>query len=255
MWVAMVEERPQAAPVTALIDVLRRNEYQLATSRIGGARLAIGLRSAILRVTPHEDQDSCGYQGTHASYTLTYAIPVLCQMRHQLPTAPSQHELARIWRECVHCWNTLGGRGDSAVDPRFAHLAWWDLTEAQTLRAEPVPAEKLLEQAAREEEWAAKRYQPAPPEPYRWSTLVDRIFDWEEANYPESLGPEEKLALAGVERHLTLCQLDQVDANVRKLLTSAHTCGTATTRLAALSGVSRRTIPGWLDMAYLEGCS
>ncbi|MFF3366328.1 hypothetical protein [Streptomyces misionensis] len=239
----MVEELPSAAPVSGLISALRRADYEVAKNRDAAARIAATAGSAALRITPHLDNDTCGYQGTHAAYSLTWAIPMLCPLQHVTDSSPQ--ELARVQRACSRCGAEASKSGQP--DTSTVHLAWWDLTTPQTLRAEPVPTEDLLRAHA----WAKKmnnssKYKMPMPEPYKWVDLADSVYFWEEANPKPNLAPMEALAVAGVRRFLTRLQMDEAEQEVRRLLGSAHAAGAGPTTLAKLSGVSRRTIPNWL---------
>lgn len=200
----------------------------------------------VLRVTPHRDDDGCGYQGTHAAYSLTYAIPVLCQFPER-PCAPFGQDTERLRRACAHCFAAADCQGGPT--PGDLPVAWWDLTAPQTVRAEAVAPEELLASTALVSRYRASGITMQAPEPYRWRELADRILEWQEANPAPRLGVIEQLALAGVHRHVALRRLAYADEQVRRLLPQAHDEGLGSTRLEALSGVSRRTIPGWLAAA------
>jgi hypothetical protein len=145
----------------------------------------------------------------------------------------------------THCLERVGESG--GPKPGDLHLAWVDLTDAETVRAEAVPPEELLEANASAKRVADVMRSPMKaPEPYKWKELAERIYEWEEANPPPVLGAAEELALAGIDRFLVMRQLDWREERVRRLLHKAHSEGLGPTRLAVLSGVSRRTIPGWL---------
>ncbi|MEU6018266.1 hypothetical protein ABZ826_30850 [Streptomyces sp. NPDC047515] len=174
----------------------------------------------------------------HAAYSLAYSIPVLCRYPEELcvPPALGTEPLRRM---CAHCFRGIDGEGGPM--PAALPVAWKDVTDPQTLRAEAVPAEELLEATER-----ARKVKVSPPEPYRWRELSNQFYEWEEANPAPSLSARGRLALAGVQRYVKQCDLAFVDDRVRALMRQAHADGLGPTRLQALSGVSRRTIPGWL---------
>ncbi|MFE3139678.1 hypothetical protein [Streptomyces scopuliridis] len=129
-------------------------------------------------------------------------------------------------------------------------MAWWDLTEWRTMRAEPVSPEAMLQAAVNEKRVAQMmKRAPEPPEPYDWREFADNIFDWQEAHPSPPWAAEQWLALVGVERHLHLMSLALIDARLRRLARESHVAGAGPSRLSVLSGVSRRTVPGWLEPA------
>lgn len=88
MWDVLVEEWPDAAPVQGLAAALRHCEYEVFTNRDRGARQAAEGGHSILRVTPHENDDSCGHQGTHAEYSVTWSMPMFCDLPQTHLAAP-----------------------------------------------------------------------------------------------------------------------------------------------------------------------
>ncbi len=239
MWTALVEEWPQAAPVDHLRTALRRRcEYEVFTTLDATAREASYLGEPLLRITPHLDDDACGHRAPHAAYSLSYGIPVLCRLPASRCSQDSTDE-AQLHRSCAHCLADLGVQGG----PRPGHLplAWQDLTPPQTLRAAAVPPEELLRSGN-----LAKQWRSAPPEPYRWERLADDVLQWEEEHPAPALSATNELSLAGVQRQVALSRLAFADSEVRRLLRKTAAGGVGPSRLEALSGVSRRTIPGWL---------
>ncbi|CAM5328382.1 hypothetical protein SFIMM107S_04505 [Streptomyces griseus] len=240
MWTAFVEEWPHAAPVDHLRSALRRRgEYEVFTTLDSCAYEAASFAPGpLLRIKPHLDDDACGHRAPHAAYSLSYGIPVLCRLPGSRCLQTTKDE-AQLDRTCAHCLADLGVQGG----PRPGHLplAWRDLTPSQTLRAEAVSPEELLRAAN-----LAKRWKSAPPEPYRWERLADDVFQWEEEHPAPTLSSADELALAGVRRQVALSRLAFADSEVRRLLRKTAAGGVGPSRLEALSGVSRRTIPGWL---------
>lgn len=240
MWEALVEEWPQAAPVGPLISALRHQEYRVFTSRDEAAGETSRWSHALLRVTSHVNNDACGFRAVHAAYSLAYSIPVLCRYPVEFCVSPELGaDLLR--RTCAVCFTGSGGEGGPELGA--FQVAWKDVSVPQTLRAEAVSAEELLERAER-----ARRVKVSPPEPgpYRWRELAEQIFVWEEAHPAPTLSAGDELALAGVQRYVKQRELSFVDSRMRALMRRAHADGLGPTRLQALSGVSRRTIPGWL---------
>ncbi len=239
MWTALVEEWPHAAPVDHLRTALRRCEYEVFATLDGSAyeatKFALG---PLLRITPHPDDDACGHRAPHAAYSLSYGIPVLCRLPGTRCLQDTKDE-AQLHRTCAHCLADLGIQGGPR--PGRLPLAWRDLTPPQTLRAEAVPPETLLRDAH-----LAKQWRSSPPEPYRWKQLANDVFQWEEEHPAPTLSSADELALAGVQRQVALSQLAFADSEVRRLLRKTAADGVGPSRLEALSGVSRRTIPGWL---------
>ncbi|MFI8515426.1 hypothetical protein ACIGHB_30285 [Streptomyces sp. NPDC085460] len=209
------------------------------TTRDAAARATAPGACPVLRVTPHINNDSCGFGVVHASYSLAYSIPMLCRYPDELCVESSVGE-EQLRRTCARCLTETGGKG--GPQPGDLPVAWRDLTAPETLRAEVVPAAEFLKASEEAAQWPKL----PRPEPYRWGELASRFYDWEEAHPAPKLRAEEELALAGVFRHVKQRQLAFAEQRVRILLKEAHEAGLGPTRLQALSGVSRRTIPGWL---------
>lgn len=197
----LVEESPNAAPVQGLIRALRRCEYEVQTTRDSGVLQTVESGGPVLRVTPHDNDDACGYQGTHAAYSLTWAIPMLCQFQQRLDGLLPQ-EITQMGRVCAHCQKSIRGGDQAVLNPGCVHLAWWDLTVAQTLRAEPTPPEDLLRASA-----LAKQDAKIPmPEPYKWVELAERVYFWEEAHPAPNL--PRKRHWPWLEYDATCCKTD-----------------------------------------------
>ncbi len=238
VWEALVEEWPDAAPVRQLITALRAQEYDVFESRDQAAREAVRWSWPLLRVTPHLNDDLYGFRSVHAAYSLAYSVPVLCRYPDELCVLPV-HDLEMLRRACARCFPRDGGQ-EGRISGRLP-VAWKDVTPPQTLRAEAVPPEELHERTQQAESWRMP-----PPEPYRWREFCDDLYEWEKANPAPALSAAEVLGMAGVERYVKQCELAAIDDRIRVLLRQAHEEGLGPTRLQALSGVSRRTIPGWL---------
>ncbi|MFJ1701661.1 hypothetical protein ACIOHC_43010 [Streptomyces sp. NPDC088252] len=166
---ALVEEWPDAAPAGQLIAALRWQEYSLFTSRDRAAEAVSRWSSPLLRVTPHVNGDSCGFRAVHAAYSLAYSIPVLCRYPEEL-CVPPVLGTERLRRMCAHCFKGIDGEGRPV--PGELPVAWKDVTDPQTLRAEAVPAEELLEATER-----ARKVKVSPPEPYRWRELLNQFYE------------------------------------------------------------------------------
>ncbi|MBC2869873.1 hypothetical protein [Streptomyces mexicanus] len=267
----MVHESEDAAPTLLLSHELSRRGALVATKTPAGAGLAVENRGAILRVVPHPDLDACGFQGKHAAYSITWAIPTLCHAAPPLVLPATREEAARVWRRCLTCGEAWGTKLSPSSQP---HLTWWDVTEPVTVRAEEIPPATRAERAVAD---------PLPdPEPIAsdpgddtaelaeqrrnhllrvaaWTDMSPHIYDWPElaerlvalGDRPEvtwsQMTAEQRVSLVGVRRHLLLSELAATETSLRRLMYEASVLqDTGPVRLSELSGVSRRTVPGWV---------
>jgi hypothetical protein len=103
MWEVLVEEWPNAAPVAGLLGALRYQEYEVFRTRDAGARAVVaGLGRPLLRVTPHRNEDGCGYHCTHAAYSVAWSLPMFCQFTEVVSVQATLRRVEQLRRACAH---------------------------------------------------------------------------------------------------------------------------------------------------------
>ncbi|WP_330346600.1 hypothetical protein OG858_47215 (plasmid) [Streptomyces europaeiscabiei] len=83
---------------------------------------------------------------------------------------------------------------------------------------------------------------------YDWPGTARRMANLAAEHPAPGLDSEQKVALGGARRHLLLSELAAADQSLRQLMANARDVGPV--RLSALSGVSRRTVPGWIAASH-----
>jgi len=268
-----VQKWQDAAPTRLLVEALVAGGQRVRARADDAAALAVGLRGPVLRVMPHQDYDACGYEGTHAVYTVTWAIPHLCQVP-QPPVLPARgvEGLRPVCDVCADAARHDLGLLPEERTPVGPHVAWWDLTAPQTLRARrlapevlaaragevPLPdpadvydadrlrlmggAEQAAEIIALQRRLAIAADSTAGV--YDWDDLAGRLAGLAARERPPRLDPEQRVALAGVRRLRALTEIDNATESLKGLMANTRSSGPS--RLEKLSGVSRQTITAWL---------
>ncbi|MFI5621542.1 hypothetical protein [Streptomyces sp. NPDC051567] len=231
----MVEPTPGAAPAQPLAQALDIRRIPVGRTTAEGAALAVAAQAPVLRVQPHPDHDACGHDRTHAAYRLTWAVPVLCERGH--PRTPAA--LPGLWQECHTCALTVLDRSPRPPGP---HLTWWDISDATHLRAAPLPPAGHIQPA---QDQSQDQSQDGTADRYDWHGLAGRLTAHGAARPRRStLTPEQQVALAGAHRLLLLDELARAEQTLRDRMYHARNSGPV--RLSALTGISRRTVPGWI---------
>ncbi|MET7605878.1 hypothetical protein ABZS96_25860 [Streptomyces avermitilis] len=81
---------------------------------------------------------------------------------------------------------------------------------------------------------------------YDWMELADRLLDLGDSDtFPWArLDPEQRVSLVAARRHLQLAEVSATERVLRQVMYASRKSGPV--RLSDLSGVSRRTVPGWV---------
>ncbi|MFD8771479.1 hypothetical protein [Streptomyces sp. NPDC059916] len=211
----LLEPLQDASPTEELRHNFHRGEMETSKTRFAAAMEAAGSYGPILRVVPHLNNDACGFSAPHGAYSLNYAVPMLCPGLHDNGLTE-----AEVWRSCLTCWGFL--TQGTEIESTSLHVALWDVSEPTTFR---------LDEHARDQ----------------WDDLVYRIYEWDTDSKNDGLSPEHRLASQGVWRRMQLDVLSRIDATAAEYMSLAHKNGVPVGRLAALSGISRRTVPSWLQ--------
>ncbi|MEU8779859.1 hypothetical protein [Streptomyces sp. NPDC048606] len=266
-----------AAPTRDLRATLVRSGIPVPESDTAGARLVVDTRVPVVRIRPHEDEDECGHLSTHAAYTLTWAVPVLCR----LPQPPGRDlDFVGLRRQCWTCADHLYPTIVAGPDalPAGAHLTWWDISGPTTVRAAVIDREERVRRAllgrpfdptaysadhirlAGGVEKVRRRHESAvvlaaqedrSADRYDWDGLTARIIEW--AGEAPRLTAAQRVAVAGARRHLALGEVAAADMSLRDLMATARDDSHTIEYLSELGGISRRTGSGWLAARTTTG--
>jgi hypothetical protein len=274
----VVQQGQGAEPTLLLASELERQGASVARKAADGAALAVARSSAIMRVVPRPVWDDSADEENRAVYTVTWAIPRVCQAAPPLRLPADREEANELWRLCRSCGEDFGLVGKSPnLLPSGPHLTWWDVTAPITMKAQEIAPSVRVELAPREwlldptevfteAEIRAKGgtdHARASLEHNRntaiWNDRSALQYDWPELTGrllalgpPEdtlafdTLSPEQQVAFTGAERHLQLRAVAATEHRLRALMYQAReSAGTDPQRMSEITGVSPRLVADW----------
>ncbi|MEV8634358.1 hypothetical protein AB0395_22150 [Streptosporangium sp. NPDC051023] len=257
----LVECDENAAPTRHLLAALTRlTPHTYATTGQALVDASLG-EHAVLRITPHPDHDECGFEGTHATYTLRWSIPALCQFETTGP-APACHT--------CRAYEPYDLPPDQVITQRVPEHLWWhDLTEPASLRAAVIPAAERLAAAptlaleGMDERHVALIGGPdnarrlladrqhvaitsdCSAEVYRWDELAVTITDLHQQEV-RALTPLERVMQGGAHLYQLLLRQAHTREGLARRMRNAQGAGATVVELQRYGGVSRPTVYTYL---------